>query len=317
MLTLLGRTHLSALEIASLALEDLPETKRGVQLRASRDGWSTVARAGRGGGVLYAVADLPDGARRDYHDRWAGQATAPSQGGRPKGSDWFSRNPAAADAVLALISERDLSAARVHELLSVRFADLPCQRTVKRFILKLEAEKPALIASVRDPDLFKSQYRVSIGRADAGVTHAHQIWEIDTTKADVLCQEGRKSILGIVDVWSRRTFYLVVDSESAQSVRRTLTACILAWGVMPEVLRTDQGSGYVNETIRTACPLLGIEHDPVPPASGDKKPFVERMFGTFTRERAALLGGTLTAAPRPEGGFAVEARIPAPKEETR
>ncbi|MFV3448532.1 hypothetical protein ACNJGE_21290, partial [Mycobacterium tuberculosis] len=28
-----------------------------------------------------------------------------------------------------------------------------------------------------------------------------------------------------------------------------------------------------------------------PPASGDKKPFVERMFGTFTRERAALLDG--------------------------
>jgi len=123
------------------------------------------------------------------------------------------------------------------------------------------------------------------------VSYSHQIWEIDTTKADVMTKEGRKSILGIVDVWSRQTFYLVVDSESAQSVRRTLVAAMTAWGVMPEVLRTDQGSGYINATVRTACALLGIVHDPVPPASGDKKPFVERMFGTFTRERAELLGG--------------------------
>lgn len=288
--SLLGRTHLSAQEIAALALDGLPETKRGVQLLAERAGWSSVPRVGRGGGRCYAVADFPERARRDYADRWAAQPVrAPV--GRPKGSDFFTRNPAVADAVEALIHERDLPAARVLELLATRFAKLPSRSTVARFIARIAAEKPAVLASFRDPDRFKSQYRVSLGRADAAVTHAHQIWEIDTTKADVLCREGRKSILGIVDVWSRRTFYLVVDSESAQSVRRTLTACITAWGVVPEILRTDRGSGYINETIRTAVPHLGILHDPVPPASGDKKPFVERMFGTFTRERAALLGG--------------------------
>jgi len=289
-LGLLGRTHLSAQEIAALALDGLPETKRGVQLFAERAGWSSIPRVGRGGGRAFAVGDLPERARRDYHDRWAAQPVARAVG-RPKGSDFFSRNPAVADAVEAIVAERDLPASRVRELLSTRFADLPCQRTVARFIARLEAEKPALLASTRDPDLFKGKFRLALGRADAAVTHAHQVWEIDTTRADVLCLEGRKSILGIVDVFSRRTFYLVVDSESALSVRRTLAACIAKWGVVPEVLRTDRGSGYINETIRTAVPYLGIEHDPVPPASGDKKPFVERMFGTFTRERAALLGG--------------------------
>ena len=287
---LVGRTHLSAQEIAALALDGLPETKRGVQLVADRGGWRWEPRVGRGGGRVYAVADLPEAARRDLADRWASAAPA-SAIGRPKGSDFFTRNPAVAGAVEALLAERALSAARVLELLSTRFGVLPSKRTLERFIVRLEAEKPALLASTRDPDLFKSKYRVSIGRADASVTHAHQVWEIDTTKADVLCREGRKSILGIVDVWSRRTFYLVVDSESAAAVRRTLAAAIRAWGVVPEALRTDQGSGYVNETVKTALPLLGIRHDPVPPASGDKKPFVERMFGTFTRERAALLAG--------------------------
>lgn len=287
---LVGRTHLSAHEIAVLALDGLPESKRGVQMLAERQGWRWEPRVGRGGGRVYAVTDLPEAARRDLADRWASASPAPSMG-RPRGSDFFTRNPAVADAIEALLAERALSAARVLELLSTRFGTLPCKRTLERYIARLEAEKPALLASTRDPDLFKSKYRVSIGRADASVTHAHQVWEIDTTRADVLCREGRKSILGIIDVYSRRTFYLVVESESAQSVRRTLSACIRAWGVVPETLRTDQGSGYINETVRTALPLLGIHHDPVPPASGDKKPFVERMFGTFTRERAALLAG--------------------------
>lgn len=287
---LIGRTHLSAQEIAALALDGLPETKRGVQMLADRAGWTWTPRVGRGGGRLYAIGDLPERARRDLADRWA--ATAPVKAnGRPKGSGFFSRNPDVAAAVEALIAERQLPVARILELLSTRFSHLPSAVTLWRFITALEAEKPALLASTRDPDLFKSKYRVSIGRADAGVTHAHQVWEIDTTKADVLCKEGRKSILGIVDVWSRRTFYLVVDSESAKSVRRTLVAAITRWGVVPEILRTDRGSGYINDTMATALPLLGIVHDPVPPASGDKKPFVERMFGTFTRERASLLKG--------------------------
>jgi len=287
---LTGRSHLSAQEIAALALDGLPETKRGVQLLAERAGWTSIPRVGRGGGRLYAIGDLPERARRDLADRWA--ASTPATGpGRPKGTDYFTRHPEVADAVEALLAERAIATSSIYELLGTRFARLPSKRTVERFVARLEAEKPALLASVRDPDLYKSRYRVSIGRADAGVTHAHQVWEIDTTKADVLCKEGRKSILGIIDVWSRRTFYLVVDSESAQSVRRTLTAAIRKWGVVPEVLRTDQGSGYINATMATALPLLGIVHDPVPPASGDKKPFVERMFGTFTRERASLLKG--------------------------
>ncbi|WP_343526931.1 DDE-type integrase/transposase/recombinase [Sphingomonas sp.] len=289
-MTLLGREYLSALEIASLELEGLPTNRTAVANRASRGEWRWITRQGQGGGRLFAVADLPEAARRDYADRTAAQPVG-GQRGRPKGSDFFTRNPDAADAVEAWLAERDLSATAILELMHSRFASLPSVHTVRRFIARLEASKPALLASFRDPDLFKSKYRVALGRADAGVSYAHQIWEIDTTKADVMTKEGRKSILGIVDVWSRRTFYLVVDSESAQSVRRTLVACMLAWGVMPEVLRTDQGSGYINATVRTACELLGIAHDPVPPASGDKKPFVERMFGTFTRERAELLGG--------------------------
>ncbi|HEU4958979.1 MAG TPA: Mu transposase C-terminal domain-containing protein [Sphingomonas sp.] len=288
---LLHRTHLSAHEIAMLELDGLPATKRGVNIVADREGWSWVERKGRGGGRLYAVADLPEPARRDFHDRAAALPSGLRPVGRPRGTDFFTRHPDVADAVEAYISQRKLSAPVILKLLSTRFAELPSRRTLSRFIAELERTKPALLASVLDPDGYKSKYRVSLGRADAAVTHAHQIWEIDTTRADVLCKEGRKSILGIVDVWSRRAFYLVCDSESGLSVRRALVGAMRRWGVMPEILRTDNGSGYINDTVPEALAMLGIEHRPVPPASGDKKPFVERLFGTFTRERAELLAG--------------------------
>lgn len=291
-MSLLGKHHLSAQEIASLELDGLPTTKRGVQLLATRDGWAFETATGRGGTFRrYAVTALPTAARRDYADRWAAVAASQRPVGRPKGSDFFTQHPDVASAVEAVLAERPLAAARILELLATRFTDLPSRRTLARFMAQIERTKPALLAATRDPDLFKSKYRLALGRADASVSHAHQVWEIDTTKADVMTKDGRRSILGIVDVWSRRVFYLVVPSESAQSVRRTLTACIAKWGVMPEVLRTDNGSGYINATIKTALPHLGIELQPCPPGSPEKKPFVERMFGTFTRERAELLAG--------------------------
>lgn len=288
---LLHRPHLSAQEIAGLELDGLPATRAGVRLRADRDGWRFVARPGRGGGRAYDIGDLPASARRDLDDRRA-MLPAPTRSvGRPKGATFFAAHPDVADAIESYIASQALSAAAIHGLLAPRFADLPSIRTIKRFINALEATKPAVLASMRDPDAYKSKYRLAIGRADAALTHAHQVWEIDTTQADVLCVEGRRSILGIIDVWSRRAFYLVVPSESAQSVRRTLVAAMTAWGVMPERIKTDQGSGYINATIRTALPLVGIEHDPCPPGSPERKPHVERLFGTFTRERAELLAG--------------------------
>lgn len=281
-----ARTHIGARDLAALNLPSLPATPQGISKRASRDGWSHVDA---GAGRLYAIADLPAAAR----DALAGNKVdaASIRPGRPKGSDFFSANPDVADAVEAIISERQLAVTRVQELLGERFAVLPSYRTLKRFVDRLETEKAALLASVRDPDTYNSQYRLALGTADGGVTYAHQVWELDTTPADIMTKRGRKAILGVIDRWSRRARFLVADSESGQSVRRLLTDTIRAWGVMPTTVATDNGSGYINVSIRSALEILGIEHFICPPGTPQKKPFIERVFGTFTRERAELLPG--------------------------
>ncbi len=95
----------------------------------------------------------------------------------------------------------------------------------------------------------------------------------------------------MIDVFSRRTRFLVMPSESAQSVRRLLSSTMEAWGARPSMVATDQGSGYLNAAIVSALELLGIEHKLCPPGAPEKKPHIERVFGTFQRARAEVLAG--------------------------
>lgn len=284
---------LTAREIADLRLAGLPTTTQGVIKRAVAEGWPAQDRAGKGGGRVFNALALPDAARDDFVARQVDALAAlERRRGRPQGSAYFDRNPDVADAVEALIAEQRHPVRTVLKLLAAfNFAELPKPKTLQRFMRDLEQRKKVLFTALRDPDAYKSSYRMSLGRMDATVTHAHEMWEIDTTKADVLCTDGRWSVLGIIDRWSRRARFLVVPSESAQSVRRMLVTTISAWGVMPEVLKVDNGSGFINASVESALELLGIQLDPCLPGTPEDKPHIERLFGTFMRERASLLPG--------------------------
>lgn len=288
---------LSAQEIADLALEGLPTSRYRVTQRADKERWSFKDRPKKDGGRLYAVTSLPIDARADLIARH--QATAASEQaqprnpvGRPRGSgSFFTRNPDIERAVMGWLAQRTLSSATIMELIQANFAKAPSGRTLRRHIAKLKRDNAVVLDSIHNPARHKSVNRLALGRADAALTYASERWEIDTTPGDVILKEGRKSILGIIDVYSRRVRFLVADSESAQSVRRLLAGTMLAWGAMPSILATDQGSGYVNQAIRSALELLDIEHKDCPPGSPEKKPFIERVFGTFQRSRAEVLAG--------------------------
>lgn len=286
--------HVSAVQLVGLQLEGLPTSRSAVERKATREGWRYIDRVGRGGGRLYAIADLPEAARRDLLARrleWIDAQTRSR--GRPAGTTYFTRNPDAADAVIAMLAERRQSAAAVHAKLKAHFPELrpPSLRAVQRFVARIEHERQAELASFRDPDTYKGRYRLALGNASGSVTYANELWELDTTPADVMTFGGRKSILGLIDRYSRRANFMVCDSESAQSVRNLLIKTIVEWGVLPTTVMTDQGSGFINGSIASALEALGIEHRACPPGSPEKKPHIERLFGTFTRERASLLPG--------------------------
>jgi transposase InsO family protein len=285
-------THLNAQEIADLRLAGLPTTKTGVRVRATGEGWPFELRKVRGGNAcFYTIAGLPLAAREDLFGRRADAAlSAMRPVGRPKG-DWFDRNPDVADAVLVILAQHKHASTRVMELLRAQFSSLPSLRSLKRYILRIEREQKVLLTAERDPDKFKSMYRPALGRMDATVSYAHEMWEIDTTKADLMCTDGRKAILGIIDRWSRRARFLVVESESAQSVRQMLVSTMLMWGVMPAILKVDNGSGFINASIIASLDAVGIKLDACLPGHPEDKPHIERVFGTFNRERASMLKG--------------------------
>ena len=214
--------------------------------------------------------------------------------GRPVGTGFFGRNQDVADAVEVIVASRPVSAPVILELLSCSFPPekVPSLPQLHRFIRDLEGRKAQLLMAVRNPDAYKARSRLALGRADADAIHAHAVWEIDTTKADVMTSDaGRVIVLGIIDRFSRRARFKVVPSESGQSVRRFLAETMVAWDAVPLALATDNGSGFINSSVTSALAMLDIDHLLCDPGSPEQKPFVERMFGTATRGRLRLLKG--------------------------
>jgi putative transposase len=288
---------LSSGDLAALRIDGLPSNARAIRRLIPEAGWQT--SPGARGSVLIDVNSLSPDQAQAVRDRLASRLSVPvaepqavRRVGRPAGTNFFTRHPEIAQAVTAYLAVHRFAAPNVYEFLRDQgMSPLPEIHTLRRFIRRVENEQAVILTALRDPDAAKSKHRLALGRADGGSTYAHEVWELDTTKADVMIAGGRVMILGVIDRWSRRARFIVAPSESAQSVRSLLIRAILDWGVVPGTIVVDNGSGYINATVLTACEMLGIEHKPCPPGSPERKPFVERMFGTFSRQRLVIADG--------------------------
>ena len=179
--------------------------------------------------------------------------------------------------------------------LAVRFSScphrLPSVRTIRNWTKQWKTENKVLWAYLCDPDAAKGRYGASVGRADEGVNSLNALWEIDATKADVLLSDGqRHTILGIIDVWSRRMLLHVARTSPSTAVCTALRRAILAWGV-PSAVRCDNGKEFISYHTRTALTDLGIAQETAPPFHPERKPFIERALGTFSHDLLELLPG--------------------------
>jgi len=235
---------------------------------------------------------LDDWQRRLRASGWSG--LLPRRGGQNKGSGLIDRDPELRDAIIAHILERPghVRPKTIMRALRVSFEDdrLPAPRTVERFIERWLRDNARLVSAVADPDRHRSKYLPAAGDAAAGVTRVNQVWELDSTPADVICTDGRHAVVGAIDIATRRARLLVVPTSRAVAIAALLRRAILDWGV-PETVRTDEGSDYTSRHIRRALADLGVEHDELPPFSPERKPFIERFFGTLTRQLFEQLPG--------------------------
>src|SRR5690606_13911862 len=128
------------------------------------------------------------------------------------------------------------------------------------------------------------------GSASEHVIGLNQLWEFDSTPADLMLTDGRHTILGVIDVYSRRTSFVVMPTSDSKGVAKVIRRAILNWGV-PETAKTDNGADYKSRWIKHVFRGLGIDQQFCPPFQGWKKPHIERVFRTFAHDIAELLPG--------------------------
>lgn len=168
--------------------------------------------------------------------------------------------------------------------------DLPGVTAVRRWMKRWKVDHAELYTRLRNPDDWKSRYMLGWGDASAGILRLNQVWEFDSTPADVLLKDGRHSILGVVDVYSRRLRLHVSKTSKAAAFASLLRGALCDWGIL-EVAETDNGAEYVGTHVSRIFQALGVEHRRSAPFSPWQKPFIERAFRTFSHDLLELLPG--------------------------
>ncbi|MFQ5776173.1 MAG: DDE-type integrase/transposase/recombinase [Kiloniellaceae bacterium] len=185
-----------------------------------------------------------------------------------------------------------LSAARILAGFKARHPDdrAPSLRAVQRRLAQFKAENARALSAVTDPDRHRSRRQPAFGDAGESIVRLNQLWELDSTPADVICTDGRQVVVGAIDVYSRRLRMLVAPTSRATAIAALLRRCLIEWGV-PEDVRTDEGRDYTSIHITRVLADLDITHHRCRPYTPETKPFIERALGTLTRELFETLPG--------------------------
>ncbi|MCK9468172.1 MAG: Mu transposase C-terminal domain-containing protein [Porticoccaceae bacterium] len=212
-----------------------------------------------------------------------------------KGQSKIDTQPMLKDFCQAMVADHPhCGASHLIESAQARFAgtgiELPSKRSFERWLNSYRKDNAQLLSATANPDEWKNRYMLASGSASEDVFALNQRWELDGTPADVMLLDGRHSINGVIDVFTRRVKLLVTKTPTAVSVATLLRRTLLHWGV-PETVKTDNGSDYKAFHIRRLMESLEIEQEFCTPFSAWEKPHIERFFKTFSHSIVELLDG--------------------------
>jgi len=179
------------------------------------------------------------------------------------------------------------------EAMRARFGEesVPTLRAVQRWLAGWKSRNEQLFTAVKNPDAWRNKFMAAGGDA-LNVTRLNERWEMDSTPGDLLLSDGKRhTIVGCIDVFSRRLTLHVSRSSSSAAVAATLRKALLAWGVPDDEVKTDNGTDYVSRHIDQLCLGLEIRHTLCAPFQPQQKPFIERALGTFSHALLEYLPG--------------------------
>ncbi len=215
--------------------------------------------------------------------------------GNRKGKSIIDDNEDMMDLVIGMITgQTSKNNANIMNAVRARFArtdaPLPSFRSLQRWVKKYKEKNHQAITAITNPDKWKNKYKVAFGSASEHIVRMNQLWEFDSTPADVMLKDGRHSIVGAIDVYTRRTKLVVSRTSNSGAISKLINQSLIDWGV-PEIAKTDNGQDYISYNTKRIFDQLSIEHHISAPFSPWEKPHIERFFKTFSHGLMELLPG--------------------------
>ncbi len=212
-----------------------------------------------------------------------------------RGRGKIDTQPAVRDLIVGLLAAKPHArATHVMQMLEARLGNtdtaLPSMRSLERWINQWKSENAQTLMALANPDAWKGRYMVAFGSQSEGVRRLNQRWEFDSTPADVMLADGRHTVLGVIDVFSRRSKLFISKTNKATAVATLVRHALLDWGV-PEEAKTDNGADYKGHHITRVFDSLAIQQTLCPPFQPWHKPHIERFFRSFAHDLVELLDG--------------------------
>jgi len=161
---------------------------------------------------------------------------------------------------------------------------MPSSDVLYKFYKDWKIKNPVLYEFSKSPDSAKNKFLVAYGDMSAKAKYRNHYVELDSTPADVICEDGKRyAVLAAIDVHTRRGVFHVSETSSSYSISQLLRKYILKFGI-PENVVVDNGKDYTSNHFQSICSSLQVNMVIVPPFSGECKPHVERWFGTLSSE---------------------------------
>ncbi|MFZ5653200.1 MAG: DDE-type integrase/transposase/recombinase [Pseudomonadota bacterium] len=212
--------------------------------------------------------------------------------GNRKGRNRITADPELESTVLAaMVKHPHIGARWLREYLRAGplGIDIP-ERTLNRYMAAFKTENASLWAQLTHPDQWKNVYLPAPGSQTEAATHLNALWELDSTPGDWMLKDGRHTVVGCIDVYSRRLKLFVSKTSTAAAVKQVLRRAILDWG-LPDRIRTDNGSDYVSTDVATLLRDLEIRHEVCLPFASEQKGTIERAFRTMSHGILEQLAG--------------------------
>lgn len=168
--------------------------------------------------------------------------------------------------------------------------EIPAKRSMQKWLKAWKEANPGLFRAVTNPDAWKNHDMAAFGSYREDITALNQLWEFDSTPADVMFTDGRHNIIGATDVYSARLKFIVRKTSDSNAVAAVIRRALLDWGV-PDSVKTDNGADYKSFYIQSVFRGLQVKQHFCQPFSGWQKPHIERAFRTFSHDIAELLSG--------------------------